>query len=631
MNFVFLLFYRYNSILQDNDIKMYKKIKNIIYLDNESILSNNLICIYKMAQLIFAAFILLLIFVSVVIFMTKQPQNWCKNVFNDSKSKVIHLFCQFTTKESTNTNNEMVSAIGFWVSADGYIITAAHNVFIEGSFVNNIYGIIDGEHVDIAIVGVDKHADIAVLKPSICVNIRSYFKFSETIAAGDEVILIGNTFTYDFQTFTHGYIRNPHWTDPTGVSFLGNITTSIPTAPGDSGSPIINRFGECVGIHTESFAPTHTDVDLTTSAFGGGLQAVMIKKVFNFITNNSSLKGPNINPIRGWHGFHAVPNSMLSQHAYCNALSIKYDANNFIQNKGYIVIRSEIDNINEGDVVTHINNYLIGQNPLQKSIGDEYWLNAPGSEIQVTYFSGKIKNQTNIQLQIMPDELDIPTGNKNFFFFLFPLIFATATVATVSIIAKVIRGSLVHSITEVKKGSKRKVDSSEQNLLTQLHQSMGKTPWNISDYRYIITEPYELEVYTSAEKDVKRTIIVPAGEVFDGDSMAKRMHGNGTDWDSKNNAWVYHDYLYRTHQFLDRSVCTRKIADDVMYLYLKKYDELPTYGFVLDSMDWAADSILEKSYKNSFGDGGVNLNIPRLKGLRDEGKKLTMETYCTIL
>jgi len=191
------------------------------------------------------------------------------------------------------------------------------------------------------------------------------------------------------------------------------------------------------------------------------------------------------------------------------------------------------------------------------------------------------------------------------------LFFLMSTI-TVSIIAKLLRGSLVYSIKEVTKGSKRKISPSEQKSLIKFHQSMGKTPWKLYQYRYVITEPYELQVYTSDGKDIKRTIIVPVGAIFDGDTAVSVLYGKDTKFNLQNNAWVYHDYLYRTHLFIDGSVCSRKLADDIMVLYLKQYDKLSIYGFIMGSMRWVVASTLKMNYNNSFLDGAAQLTIPKV-------------------
>jgi hypothetical protein len=43
-------------------------------------------------------------------------------------------------------------------------------------------------------------------------------------------------------------------------------------------------------------------------------------------------------------------------------------------------------------------------------------------------------------------------------------------------------------------------------------------------------------------------------------------------------AWLFHDYLYATHSFLDGSECTRQEADDIMYDILRN-DRLFLYAW----------------------------------------------------
>lgn len=68
-----------------------------------------------------------------------------------------------------------------------------------------------------------------------------------------------------------------------------------------------------------------------------------------------------------------------------------------------------------------------------------------------------------------------------------------------------------------------------------------------SKYRYVVVSAYTL-IWKG------RTLCVPAGFLTDGST-------GGPDYGT---SWLYHDWLYSTHQFSSGEACTREEADELM-------------------------------------------------------------------
>lgn len=133
---------------------------------------------------------------------------------------------------------------GFIISDDGYICTNHH--VIHGVDKVNIN--INDKDYEAKIIGSDERTDIALLKIEPGEKLKPvYFGDSDKVMVGDWAIAIGNPFGLD-KTFTVGVISAIGRKD---VDFLGgsHIQTDASINPGNSGGPLINIYGEVIGVN----------------------------------------------------------------------------------------------------------------------------------------------------------------------------------------------------------------------------------------------------------------------------------------------------------------------------------------------------------------------------------------------
>jgi S1-C subfamily serine protease len=133
---------------------------------------------------------------------------------------------------------------GFVLSKDGYICTNYHVV----SDTDKVFVTIKDKTYDADIIGADKKTDIALLKVNADDDLKPvYFGDSDTVNVGDWAIAIGNPFGLD-RTFTVGVISAVGRND---VDMMGSshIQTDASINPGNSGGPLINIYGEVIGIN----------------------------------------------------------------------------------------------------------------------------------------------------------------------------------------------------------------------------------------------------------------------------------------------------------------------------------------------------------------------------------------------
>jgi len=133
---------------------------------------------------------------------------------------------------------------GFILSEDGYICTNYH--VIAG--VDRVTVTVNDNHFNARIIGSDERTDIALLKIKSDKKLNPvYVGDSDKVNVGDWAIAIGNPFGLD-RTFTVGVISATGRKD---VDFMGtsHIQTDASINPGNSGGPLINIYGEVIGIN----------------------------------------------------------------------------------------------------------------------------------------------------------------------------------------------------------------------------------------------------------------------------------------------------------------------------------------------------------------------------------------------
>lgn len=132
---------------------------------------------------------------------------------------------------------------GFILSEDGYICTNHHVV----NGVDTVYVRINKDDYRARVIGTDPNTDIALLKINVNQKLEPvFFGDSDTVTVGDWAIAIGNPFGLD-RTFTVGVVSAIR----KDVDMVGNshIQTDASINPGNSGGPLINIYGEVIGIN----------------------------------------------------------------------------------------------------------------------------------------------------------------------------------------------------------------------------------------------------------------------------------------------------------------------------------------------------------------------------------------------
>lgn len=143
---------------------------------------------------------------------------------------------------------------GIIMSEDGYIITNAH--VVEGAVSYEVV-LTGGETYPAQLVGADRNSDLAVLKVNQTGLAYAEFGDSDQIEVGERACVIGNPGGLRFQnSLTVGYISALKRTINTGGYSIDCIQTDAAINPGNSGGPLINAYGQVIGISSAKIALT---------------------------------------------------------------------------------------------------------------------------------------------------------------------------------------------------------------------------------------------------------------------------------------------------------------------------------------------------------------------------------------
>ncbi len=163
-----------------------------------------------------------------------------QEIYKQNIGSVASISCQFSNGSSSGT--------GVVLSQDGYIVTNCH--VVEGAQVITVQ-LTDGRSMPARLIGADEVSDLAVLYVEVSDLTPAQFGESGSLQVGDTVLAIGDPLGVELRgTLTDGIISAIN----RDISVDGRIMTLVQTNAalnsGNSGGPLINIYGQVIGINT---------------------------------------------------------------------------------------------------------------------------------------------------------------------------------------------------------------------------------------------------------------------------------------------------------------------------------------------------------------------------------------------
>ncbi|MBT5633767.1 MAG: trypsin-like serine protease, partial [Nitrospina sp.] len=250
---------------------------------------------------------------------------------------------------------------GFLINREGYILTNAH---VISNSVNIRVVLSEGKkEYPAKIIGIDRLTDTALIKiePDFVPTVLP-FGDSDKLAMGEVVLAMGNPLGFQ-HSVTSGLISAKERVSPhAGDRYVNFLQTDSAINPGSSGGPLINLYGEVVGINTA--------IVEQAQLIGFAIPINTVKDVMGMLIIGKTE--------RGWFGAHATPLTVEE------ALELNYP-----ESLGMIIKGLEKDSpadqakLQINDIITGLN-----QEPITNLAIFRRKLLAlmPGQEIQLTIF-----------------------------------------------------------------------------------------------------------------------------------------------------------------------------------------------------------------------------------------------------
>ncbi len=161
------------------------------------------------------------------------------------EKQVATFFGRYTTQTATSSGS------GFFITADGYVVTNYHVINGAREITVSTY---DGGSYPATVRGYEESNDIAVLKIEGSFTPAAIGR-SSNLHVGDDILVIGNPLGSLSYTFTDGVVSylNRMITDETGTT-IHMFQTNAAINEGNSGGPVYNMDGEVVGIASAKYA-----------------------------------------------------------------------------------------------------------------------------------------------------------------------------------------------------------------------------------------------------------------------------------------------------------------------------------------------------------------------------------------
>lgn len=281
---------------------------------------------------------------------------------------------------SNVTSDELGLGTGIVVSENGYILSNSH---VTGEKFGSCYVTINEKQYKGTVEWSDPNLDLSITK--VRVNNLKYVSFGDSskVRIGESVFAIGNPIGFEFRrTVTSGIIsalnRTIKLVENNEESYISDlIQTDATINPGNSGGPLVNSFGEVIGINT---------VKITSAeGIGFAIPINVIKPVVESYIQKGYFNEATLG-IYAYDGYVAKfsdNNKNLEDGIYVSKININGPAFNANLKEGDIIC-----NIDGKRVVTinDLRNFLYTKSP-----GDEVILsiNRNGKQMEVKVVLGR--------------------------------------------------------------------------------------------------------------------------------------------------------------------------------------------------------------------------------------------------
>ena len=271
------------------------------------------------------------------------------------------------------------SGTGVILSEEGYIVTN-HHVIENGEQIT--VQLTDERVCTAQLVGADKTSDLAVLQISAEGLTGAEFGNSDHLRVGDSVVAIGDPLGVEYRgTMTDGIVSAINRNVNVNGRSMNLIQTNAALNSGNSGGPLINSYGQVIGINTIKIG-AFTD-SAGVEGLGFAIPSTTVKDIVEQIISQGYVSG------RPWLGITGESISLFYQRYYRLPAGLYISA----VASGCNAAKA---GITEGDILISVDgNKIYSQSDLDTLL---YHYSA-GDTVTIVIYRGGYTMQADIQLE----------------------------------------------------------------------------------------------------------------------------------------------------------------------------------------------------------------------------------------
>ena len=317
-------------------------------------------------------------------------------VYASTVNSVVSINC---SSVSTNIFGQSVqsasSGSGFIITQDGYIVTNHHVVSGASSVTVTLH---DGREYPATVVGSDSDYDVAVLKINATDLQPVTLGNSSSVNVGDSVLAIGNPLGELTFSMSQGIVSCCDRAINVDGTPFNMIQVDASINPGNSGGPLMNLYGEVVGIVSAKYS-SYSDTTVEGLGFAipiGDVQAI----ITDIMENGQVTDKPS---------FGITAGTMTEQMAAQYQIEQKSGAFVYSVNKGGA---GEKAGLRMGDVITKVDSTDIAS---MEDLTAAKKGHKAGDTVTVTYFRDGSSHTTSLTFDVKADdtEQDSQQGQQN--------------------------------------------------------------------------------------------------------------------------------------------------------------------------------------------------------------------------
>ena len=293
-----------------------------------------------------------------------------QDIYEQVIDAVVSISCSFPGGSSSGT--------GVILSPDGYIVTNAH--VVENA--THIHVLLtDGRDLEATLIGADNISDLAVLQIQADNLVAAQLGDSSVLRVGDVVVAIGDPLGVELRgTMTDGIVSAINRDVKVDGRVMNLIQTNAALNSGNSGGPLLNCYGQVIGINTMKIGDTFSAAGV--EGLGFAIPSATVSNIVNQLLQQGYVSG---RPSLGITGERI---SMIYQMYYHlpNGLHITYVApDSSAQQAG----------IKNGDILLRVDNIAITSNEELESAIYAY---SPGDTVTLIIYRNGMQYSVSVTL-----------------------------------------------------------------------------------------------------------------------------------------------------------------------------------------------------------------------------------------